>query len=97
MGFTLQTLKQGYRIVRIYEIWHWDNVEQYNPQNKSGGLFTSYVNTFLKIKQESSGYPAWVKTETDKDNYISEYRSREGINLDKDKIENNPGLKTRGV
>ena len=29
-----------------------DQVSQYDPKSKTGGLFTEYVNTFLKIKQE---------------------------------------------
>ena len=41
----------------------------------------------LKIKQEASGYPSWVKTDTDKDNNIAEYYVREGIKLDKSKIQ----------
>ena len=37
-------------------------------QNKKQvDLFTEYVNTFLKIKQEASGYPHWVKSDSDQD------------------------------
>ena len=31
-----------------------------------GGLSPQYVNMFLKLKQELSGYPSWVHSE-DKD------------------------------
>jgi hypothetical protein len=86
-------IENGYKIDKIFEIWHWDNIEQYNPITKSGGLFTTYVNCMLKIKQEASGYPSWVKSDTDKDNYIAEYYVREGIKLDKSKIQPNSGLK----
>ncbi len=48
-------IKHGYKITKIYLIWHWDKIEQYNEETKNGGLFTDYVNTFLKIKQENSG------------------------------------------
>ncbi len=34
---------------------HWDELEKYNEDTKSGGLFTEYVNTFHKIKQENLG------------------------------------------
>ena len=49
----------GERIVvqRIYEVWHFDETEQYDPETKTGGLFSDYVNTFLKMKQEASGWP----------------------------------------
>jgi hypothetical protein len=46
---------------------------------------------FLKLKQESSGYPAWVQTEDDQDKYIEEYRRAEGIALDKASIFKNAG------
>ena len=39
----------------------------------TGGLFTEYVNTFLKIKQENSGYPNWCQNENDKIKYIQDY------------------------
>ena len=70
-----------------------DKTEQYNPLTKSGGLFTSYVNYMLKIKQEASGYPAWVESEEEKDRYIQDYYDKEGIRLDKNNIKSNSGLK----
>jgi hypothetical protein len=48
-------LEKGYVVQRIYEVWHFDETEQYDPKTKTGGLFTDYVNTFLKMKQEASG------------------------------------------
>jgi hypothetical protein len=46
-------LEKGYVVQRIYEVWHFDETEQYDPETKTGGLFTDYVNTFLKMKQEA--------------------------------------------
>jgi hypothetical protein len=46
---------------------------------------------FLKLKQESSGYPAWVQTEYDRDKYIEEYRRADGIALNKTSIFKNAG------
>jgi hypothetical protein len=46
-------IKHGYKITQIYSIWHWDKIGQYNEEKKFGGLITEYVNTFLKIKQET--------------------------------------------
>uniref|UniRef100_A0A915JE73 Uncharacterized protein n=1 Tax=Romanomermis culicivorax TaxID=13658 RepID=A0A915JE73_ROMCU len=38
-------------ILKIFEVWHFDSVEQYHPtKNPDGGLFTRYVNTFMKMK-----------------------------------------------
>lgn len=46
------------------------------------------------MKAEASGYPDWVKSESDRDKYIANYLNDEGIQLEKDKIEKNPGLRT---
>jgi hypothetical protein len=48
-------IDKGYIVDTIYEIWHFDHVEQYDPRSKTGGIFTEYINTFLKMKQEASG------------------------------------------
>ena len=79
----LEALKLGYKILKIHEIWHYNDVSHYNTTTKQGGLFT-YVNTFLKIKQEVSGFPDWVKNEDDKNKYIKDYVDHEGIQLEKD-------------
>ena len=66
----------------------------YDPATKQGGLFTQYINTFLKLKQEASGYPPHIKTEEEKDKYIQEYLDHEGIQLDKQSIVKNAGLRS---
>ncbi|XP_063913325.1 uncharacterized protein LOC135129984 [Zophobas morio] len=87
-----KALELKYRIIEIFEIWEYDTVK-YDPETKTGGLFSEYVNTFLKIKQECSGWPTWCNTEHEKDNYIREYYDREGVKLEKNKICKNPGLR----
>ena len=52
-----------------------------------------YINTFLTIKAEASGYPDNVKTDEDKKNYIQQFEEKEGIALD-EKIKFNPGLRS---
>jgi hypothetical protein len=47
-----KAINKGYILNSIYEVWHFENRSQYDPITKEGGLFTEYVNTFLKIKQE---------------------------------------------
>ena len=66
----------------------------YNPVTKQGGLFTQYINTFLKLKQESSGYPQNVKSEEEKQAYIDQYLDHEGILLEKECIDKNAGLRS---
>jgi hypothetical protein len=55
--------------------------------------FFRYIDTFMKVKQESSGWPDWVQTDDDKDRYIREYEEKEGIKLDPEKVQMNAGLR----
>ena len=42
----------------------------------------NYINTFLNLKVEASGYPGWVRSPEDEDRYIESFWQREGIRLD---------------
>jgi G:T-mismatch repair DNA endonuclease (very short patch repair protein) len=53
-----KAISLGYKIQEIFEIWHFER--------RSNSLFRKYINKFLKIKQEASGYPNWVKSDQDK-------------------------------
>ena len=66
----------------------------YDSYDEQGGLFTEYINTFLRIKQEASGIPDDVNSEN-LNSYIEEYEKHEGIHLIPENIERNLGL--RGV
>ena len=81
----MKAIEKGYEILRVHEVWHF-------PEHSSE-LFKGYVNTFLKIKQEASGYPEWCVTEEQKQAYIDDYYENEGIRLDPQKIKYNPGLR----
>ena len=87
-------INMGYMITQIHEVLHWNETEMYNPINKEGGLFTGYINTFLKLKQQASGFPENIQTEEEKAHYIEQYLLHEGILLDKELIEKNPGLRS---
>ncbi|CAH3187981.1 unnamed protein product [Porites lobata] len=80
-------VQKGYRILKIHEVWHW------SENKRKTGLFAPYVNKFLKAKQESAGWPSDCVTDQQKEAYIAEYEVHEGIKLDSDKIEVNPGRK----
>lgn len=86
-------VSKGYEILQIYEVYHFEKSSQYNPSLGKGGLFADYVNTFLKIKQEASGFPPACDNEESKQKYIREYKEKEGIELEYDKIKKNPGLR----
>ncbi len=41
-------------------------------------MFASYIDKFMQLKQQASGYPSWVVTEQDQERYILEYEEKEG-------------------
>ena len=75
-------LTLGYKLIKVYEILHWEE--------KTDNLFSSYINTFLRLKTEASGYPSGV----DEEEYVKRYARREGIHLQPSRIEKNPGLRS---
>ena len=84
-------LKYGYNVLEIYEIWEYEI--QVADHTNRGGVFFDYVNTFLKIKQQASGWPDWCVDEESKLRYLATYKETEGIELDRNQIEKNPGLR----
>ena len=84
-----KAVEKGYRVVKIYEVWH------FGPNQRREGLFQKYVNNFLKLKQEASGWPAEVGDDPEKrQDYIANYLRHENIQLDPEKIEKNAGKRT---
>ena len=77
----------GYELKEIYEVLHYDS------KNRSKDLFKEYINMWLKIKQEASGWPSWCQNENDKQKYIEDYEKIENIKLDYDKIIKNDALR----
>ncbi len=86
-------IRLGYEIIKIYEVYHWNETTKYDPDTHEGGLFAEYIDTFLKFKQEASGPPDWIKTTGDEDKYIRDYLEKEGVTLNKENINKNPGLR----
>ena len=89
----MTAVRLGYKIITIYEVYHWEKTTTYNPNSREGGLFAQYINTFLKYKQEASGPPEWIKTKEDMTLYRQQYFEREGVVLDQTHIVKNPGLR----
>ena len=81
----LKAVEKGYKIVSVDEVWEWSEW--------SSELFSGYMNTFFKIKEEASGYPAWCKTEADKAQHVEQVFQTDGVRLNSRKIEKNPGLR----
>jgi len=81
-------VQKSYEIIEIFEVYEYA-VTQYDPQTGQGGLFVEYVDTFLKLKTEASGYQDWVLTPVEDDRYISYFQTSEGIRLDIEAIRPN--------
>ena len=62
-------LERGYRLLDVYEVWHFPETSQYD-KTTGGGIFAKYIDVFLKIKQESSGYPDRCQTDKDKEKFV---------------------------
>ena len=82
----------SYKVVEIFEVWEYKTI-QYNKDTDTDGLFTQYVNNFLKLKQDCGGWPQWCKSDEDKKRYIAQYKERENIELDESNISPNSGLR----
>lgn len=78
-----KALQLGYVITKVHYVCLWKSVIR--------GIFASYINKFLKIKQESSGYPPDVDTPEKRGEYIRLYKEHEGVSLDYKNIAKNKG------
>ncbi|CAC5421904.1 unnamed protein product [Mytilus coruscus] len=85
---------KGYKILKIYEVYHFEDFKMYDRLTGEGGLFDGYVNMFLKFKQEATGFPEECQTDQQKMDYIADYARNEGIHLDYNNIRKNPGLRS---
>jgi hypothetical protein len=86
-------VEQGYQILKIFEVWHFERTTQYNSNEPGSGLFADYVNRFIKIKQEASGLPPGIETDEAVQAYLAEFQEREGVLMERDKIALNNGLR----
>ena len=76
-----KALDLGYTLLETYHVWHWDDW--------SSEVYQHYINKFLKMKQEASGYPDYVKTVEQQEKFKRDYFEAEGIVLEH--VEKNPG------
>ena len=63
-------MEKGYRVLKIHEVWHFPKDQQ------KEGLFTPYVNTWLKYKTEASGWPSDCVTEKKKKRVCERFPSK---------------------
>ena len=70
---------RGYKTLDVYEVWHFSETAQYDKASGAEGIFAGFIDTFLRIQQESSGYPDWCMTEQDKIKLMHDYFEAKGI------------------
>ena len=87
-------VSKGYSILKVYEVYHFEESTQYDKATGQGDLFADYVNMFLKIKQQASGFPSDCVTECQKQEYIRLYKENKGIDLEYSQIKKNPALRS---
>ena len=83
----IKAIEKGYSLIKIHEVWN------FPPRQQKTGLFRDYVDKWLRLKQESVGWPSWCETLQQKREYILDYEQKEGIRLDVANIAKNPGRK----
>lgn len=45
-----KVIEKGYVVDKIFEVWYFDCILQYDLLVKEGGVFIDYVNIFFKMK-----------------------------------------------
>ena len=76
-----KAIKKGYKVIRTYEVWHFDN--------STDDLFKGYIRRFMKIKLESSKYD--FKTKEEESNF--KLKIKKSLDIDIEKFEFNAGLR----
>ena len=81
----------GYVIKEVHEIWQY-KMTCYDTRPGTGGLFAGYIKDFFK--QKTLGFPPECVSEENKDRYVQSFKDQMGIDLPKDEIRYNAGLRS---
>lgn len=85
-------LEFHYKILETIEVWLYDSL-QFDPVSGEHGLFSDYMRTFIKLKQQSSGFPNSCQTDEDRAQYVRQFFESDGIHLDYEKINKNASMR----
>lgn len=85
-----EAVRQGYEVVKIIEVYH------FPEDQRHAGLFQPYIDKWYKIKVEASGWPKWCDSDEKKNQFLMEFKQREGIELSAEELNkgSNPGLRS---
>ena len=86
-----KSVKLGYTIIQLFECWHYDTTTIYDKSTCSTGLFSQYMDVFINLKVEASGYIDNIYMQERENYFIKEIFEREGVHLNKNNIKHNPG------
>ena len=90
----LQKAEQlGYTVTAIHEVWHYSTTTQYDRATGEGGLFARYMDDFIVLKMENSGFPSDVVTDQEKHDFVRSVKESEGVTLDIHKIRKKNGAR----
>ena len=90
-----KAVQLGYRILDKYEAWHYTEIQQYDSASQSGGVWAEFIDNWMRLKIEASGYPHDVGDNVDeRAAYVRRVLEHEGVKLDPTKIARNEGLRT---
>ena len=87
-------IQKGYKFLDIIEMYEY-KVTKYDVNKREGGLFADYINTFLILKAEASGYPSWVRNPEEEERYVENFYAIEGVWLDSEVVR--PNAAKRGL
>ncbi|KAG8225677.1 hypothetical protein J437_LFUL018482 [Ladona fulva] len=87
-----RALDIGYKVIKMHEVWNY-TCTTYNKDRNEGGLFAGYINKFLKLKLEASGWPSGTESDEQKTKFPQDVYEREGLILEREKMLFNPGLR----
>jgi hypothetical protein len=62
-------VEHGYLILKIHELYEYE-ITQYDPKTGECVHVVQYIDTFLKLKTEASGYPEMVQGPQVEDKYV---------------------------
>ena len=81
-------MENVYEILEICDVYDYQ-ITHYIRETDEGRIFVDYINIFVKVKSEASGYPSWIRSPEDEERNIRSFRESERIELDKASIKYN--------
>lgn len=94
-----KALSKGYVVTEVYEVHHYEKWAHVKGKGEEAPLFADYINAFLKMKLEASGWPKNCKTDQDKTKFLEQCKRQDGIELDPEELDKglNPALRQIAV